>query len=336
MEPDLKDWLKQKVGAILAIAAAAAVLAWGAAAGTEGTEDAASIETMASAEWERTPPAETEASAGAEKAGPADSRTGPPEESAGGRPEDQGSPQASLGTDESAADSWPHPWKAKLAIVVDRPNKPGIEQWAALPIPLTFVIDPQTGSAESEARIAREAGKEIIARLPVERRLGEAAWRTEKSLHGSIASEEAERLLETSIRSAPYAAGLINPTYSAVTGNSRLWSAVVEAAKRHNLYIFDLSKPRRNGDAPAAAIIPPVPVITKYIVIDEYYDKDYIADKLRKAAAAAVRDGTAVALALAGMDGKMTLETLREAEELLILERVRPVLLSEIAAELQP
>ncbi|MBI4424102.1 MAG: divergent polysaccharide deacetylase family protein [Elusimicrobia bacterium] len=189
--------------------------------------------------------------------------------------------------------------KPRVAVVIDdfgltyKRNVPD-EKWYALEWPVTFAVMPESPRTREAARRVKEAGHELIIHFPFDPFLSLALPkdRLDPADLGKV-----EALLEKAFSQIPGPVGLNNHRSYRATQNRPLMTAFMERLKPRNVYFLDSGvSPRSVAYAEARAA--GIPAARNYIFLEEpkRYSKEFCAQMLRRAAARARRQGSAIAI----------------------------------------
>ncbi|HCO48934.1 MAG TPA: hypothetical protein DIT55_05750 [Spirochaetaceae bacterium] len=126
-----------------------------------------------------------------------------------------------------------------LIIVIDDAgyNLDQLRPFLALPFPLTIAVLPQVDQSVEAARIAAEAGKEIILHQPMQALGGNDPGPGAILLDMPV--EEAASLTASNLDSLQRAVGMNNHMGSAVTRHEPLMGAILDLVKRRGIYYLD-------------------------------------------------------------------------------------------------
>lgn len=164
-----------------------------------------------------------------------------------------------------------------------------------LPGALTYSFLPHTPHVILQSNLAHDQNKEIMLHLPMEaedrKKLGPGG------LTEDMTRKNFSDVLESSIKSIPYARGFNNHMGSLLT-KSQLWMRRLmhEVASENNLFFVD-SKTTSHSVALSVARNEGLQSIQRDIFIDHELSKEFIQRQLKKLIAKARRSGTALAIA---------------------------------------
>ncbi|NLJ45288.1 MAG: hypothetical protein GX430_01840 [Treponema sp.] len=133
----------------------------------------------------------------------------------------------------------PKPPKGKLVLVIDDAghNLRDLEPFLAFPGPLTIAVLPRLPYSEEAALRAQAAGKEVLLHQPMEALGGEDPG--PGAIRLGMDDLEVAAVIAENLATVPGAAGMNNHMGSAVSRDSRLMEAVLEAARASGLYYLD-------------------------------------------------------------------------------------------------
>ena len=164
-----------------------------------------------------------------------------------------------------------------------------------LPGALTYSFLPHSPHAVSLSKSAHQQNKEVMLHLPMEAESGKKLG--PGGLTECMTEQKFIKVLESSIKSVPYASGFNNHMGSLLTKSS-LWMTRLmhEIASDKNLYFVD-SKTTSQSIAFKVALEEGLKSIKRDIFIDHEESKEFIQQKLKKLIKRAKRKGTTLAIA---------------------------------------
>lgn len=192
--------------------------------------------------------------------------------------------------------------------------------------PLTLSILPQLTFSKKIAEEAHRRGYEVLLHLPLEpydypeKNPGKGAILAKMSF-----LEVKQRFLED-LESVPYAVGLNNHMGSKLTEDAEVMKAILEEAKRRNLFFIDSLTTGRSIALGVARELG-LPSEGRQVFLDNVAEKEYIKSQILLLAEAAKDRGSAIGIA---HPHKATIEALREAIPEIQGQGVKLVLASEL------
>lgn len=164
-----------------------------------------------------------------------------------------------------------------------------------LPGALTYSFLPHSPHAVLLSKSAHQQNKEVMLHLPMEAESGKKLG--PGGLTECMTEQKFIKVLESSIKSIPYASGFNNHMGSLLTKSS-LWMTRLmhEIASDKNLYFVD-SKTTSQSIAFKVARAEGLKSIKRDIFIDHEESKEFIQQQLKKLIKRAKRKGTALAIA---------------------------------------
>ena len=183
--------------------------------------------------------------------------------------------------------------KPTLIIVIDDAgyNLDQLRPFLALPFPLTIAVLPQVDQSAEAARLAAEAGKEVILHQPMQA-LGGNDPGPGAILLG-MSDEEAASLAGRNLDSLQGVVGMNNHMGSAVTRHEPLMRAIIDLVKRRGIYYLD----SRTVPDTATAVLClelSVPYWERDVFLDNTGDKQSILHALEEGKKIASAKGASV------------------------------------------
>jgi polysaccharide deacetylase 2 family uncharacterized protein YibQ len=183
----------------------------------------------------------------------------------------------------------------RLALIIDDCGQwPVTERgFIALPVPLTLSVLPHVRYGDAIARDARAAGKGVMLHLPMEPRSGAYPGPGEVKVAMDDAAIAAQ--VRDDIASVPLASGVNNHEGSRATADDRVMRAVSAVIAEHRLFFVDS---RTGADSVAArdAAAAGIATASRDVFLDDVAELNATEDELRRAAALAKRNGSAIAI----------------------------------------
>lgn len=191
------------------------------------------------------------------------------------------------------------PPRPRIAVVIDdfgltyKKNVPD-EKWWALPLVYTAAVMPESPRSTEAAREAKKAGKELILHFPFDPFLS-LELKKEEATEGD--RRKVSALFEKSLKQVPGIVGVNNHRSYRATQNRPLMAAFMPELKKRGLFFVDSGVSPRSvayDEARRAGL----PAARNAVFLDEAkrHDKDFCRRMLRRAAAIARKEGSAVAI----------------------------------------
>ena len=187
------------------------------------------------------------------------------------------------------------PSGAKLALIID-----DCGQWLdtergfiALPAPITLSVLPHVRYGDTIAHAAAAAGKGVMLHLPMEPRSGVYPGPGEIKVTMNDAAIAAQ--VRDDLASVPLAEGVNNHEGSRATSDDRVMRDVAAVIAEHKLFFVDSRTSAATvaeRDASAAGI----PTARRDVFLDDVAEVDATEAELRRAAALAKANGSAIAI----------------------------------------
>ncbi|MGE4299789.1 MAG: divergent polysaccharide deacetylase family protein [Desulfovibrionaceae bacterium] len=197
---------------------------------------------------------------------------------------------------------------AQLVVVIDDlgENVAFARKLAALDFPVTFSVWPQSTHAAEVARLAHEAGREVLIHQPME---PQGYPRIKPGAGALLVEMDAARIagiMSANLDRVPFAVGVNNHMGSRFTQDEAGLAATLGVLKARGLFMLD------SFTHPASQVVPMalrvgVPVYKRDVFLDVVRDTRAILHQLEKAAAVALHNGRAIAI---GHPNRETLEAL--------------------------
>jgi polysaccharide deacetylase 2 family uncharacterized protein YibQ len=187
-----------------------------------------------------------------------------------------------------------------------------LEAYLAYPGPLTIAVLPHLAHSSEAARLAREAGKDVILHCPMEP-LG-AADPGPGAIETADSRERIWERLDSAFRSVPQAVGMNNHMGSRLMSDPRAVSAIMEYLAARGGFFLD-SRTTAHSVAREEARRHGVPFLERNVFLDNVVSGDAIAEQLEQALDIAEGAGSAVVI------GHVT-----NLEVLSVLEKFEPEL----------
>lgn len=129
----------------------------------------------------------------------------------------------------------------RIAVIIDDFGyrlDPIVERFLKLPFSVTLAIIPGTEYATEVARLAKQAGHEVMIHMPMEPMKGEVE-NDGYTIFSGMSLEEIEKIVDRALESVPGATGINNHMGSKVTLDSEVMSLLMECLKKRSLFFVD-------------------------------------------------------------------------------------------------
>jgi len=215
---------------------------------------------------------------------------------------------------------------SRLAIIVDDCGQwPVTERgFVALPIPITLSVLPHVRYGASIAREAAAAGKGVMLHLPMETLSGKYPGPGEITTAMDDAAIDAE--LRGDLADVPFARGVNNHEGSRATADPRVMNDVAGVLAADGRYFID-SRTTTASVAETVMRERGIPSARRNVFLDDVDDVAAVEAALRRAAALARSDGTAIAI---GHPRAATLTAVRALLPVLQAEGITFVLAADL------
>jgi polysaccharide deacetylase 2 family uncharacterized protein YibQ len=185
----------------------------------------------------------------------------------------------------------------KVAIIVDdlgRGTKPA-RQLLAIEQPLTFAILPIEAQAAEVARMAHAAGREVMLHVPMEPHGFPVVDPGDDALLVNLPPAELHARLQALLSGVPHVAGVNNHMGSRFTEDEQTMAVVMAVLREQGLYFVD-SLTSGHSVGTAAARQAGVPNLRRDVFLDNVAEVAAIGREIRRLAAKAARNGSAVGI----------------------------------------
>lgn len=183
--------------------------------------------------------------------------------------------------------------KPALIIVIDDVgySLPQLKPFLALPFPITIAVLPQVDHSTEAAKLAAEAGKEVLLHQPMQALGGNNPG--PGAIRLGMPREEVASTLAKNLDSLPQATGVNNHMGSAATRDQAIMAAVLELVKKRGIYYLDsLTAP---GTATAALCRElSIPYWERDVFLDNSGDRQSILGALEEGKKVASARGASV------------------------------------------
>jgi polysaccharide deacetylase 2 family uncharacterized protein YibQ len=199
------------------------------------------------------------------------------------------------------------------------------EEALALPGPVTLAFLPHTPHADSLAKRAHNAGKEVMLHLPMQSHYGNNLGPGALTLH--MTEENFRHSLKQSLDSIPHVAGLNNHMGSLLTRHPGAMDWLMSGMRDYGELYFIDSRTTKETVAEQVAQEHQVPVARRDVFLDNDRNPAAIARQFRQLVRLARRQGYAVGI---GHPYKETMEMLRQELPRLEGQGIRLIHTSEL------
>jgi hypothetical protein len=185
----------------------------------------------------------------------------------------------------------------RVAIIIDdlgRGTKQA-RQLLAIKQPVTFAVLPIEAHAAEVARMAHEAGLEVMLHVPMEPQGFPVINPGDDALLVNLAEDELRTRLEGLLQRVPHVAGINNHMGSRFTEDERAMAAVMAVLREKGLYFVD-SLTSAQSVGTVAARQAGVSILRRDVFLDNVADVEQIVRQIRRLAAKAGRNGSAVGI----------------------------------------
>lgn len=181
--------------------------------------------------------------------------------------------------------------QAKLAIIIDDFgfNRRGTEELLNIQRPLTAAVLPFRPYAKKDARLAKEAGLEVILHQPLEP-LSPQANPGEGAIYTDMQEEEIKEIFIKNLNSLPQVVGVNHHMGSKASANQRVMQGLLDLIKARDLFYID-SSTSQDSVAAHLARENDVPTKENYLFIDNIDDKQEIKEMILHLAEVALDKG---------------------------------------------
>lgn len=207
----------------------------------------------------------------------------------------------------------------------------GTDEIINIGIPITVAIMPFLPYTERDANEAYSKGLEIIMHVPMEPNRGKAEWLGPKGITVNLADKEIQVILNEGLDQIKYSVGMNNHMGSKVTQDRRAIKAVLEVAKKRNLFFIDSKTTSKSIVSEVAKEIGVV-CLERDVFLDNVKKKSHIEKQLLKLADTALERGYAIGIGHVGPEGgTVTAEAIKSLYPVLQKKGVHFVTISELS-----
>ena len=185
----------------------------------------------------------------------------------------------------------------EVAIIVDDLGRGTrtARQLLAIKQPVTLAILPIEAQAAEVARMAHAAGREVMLHVPMEPQGFPVVDPGDDALLVNLPPAELHDRLTALLGGVPHVAGINNHMGSRFTEDERAMTVVMAVLRQHGLYFVD-SLTSGNSVGTATARQAGVPSLRRDVFLDNVPEVAAIAREIRRLAAKAARNGSAVGI----------------------------------------
>jgi hypothetical protein len=185
----------------------------------------------------------------------------------------------------------------EVAIIVDDLGRGtrSARQLLAIKQPVTFAILPIEAQAAEVARMAHAAGREVMLHVPMEPQGFPVVDPGDDALLVNLPPAELHARLTALLGGVPHVAGINNHMGSRFTEDERSMTAVMAVLRQRGMYFVD-SLTSGNSVGTATARQAGVPSLRRDVFLDNVVEVAAIAHEIRRLAAKAARNGSAVGI----------------------------------------
>jgi uncharacterized protein len=198
------------------------------------------------------------------------------------------------------------PSELKAGIIIDDfgGGAGGVTEFLGGNIPITAAVMPFTKNSIEHANLAHKNGFEVMVHLPMQPKKGKRSWLGPKPITIDLTLEEVKKRVHEAIDSVPHAKGLNNHMGSLAVENEKIVRAIVEVAKKRNLYIVD-SGTSPKSKFPSIAEELGVPILIRDVFLDDVSTVSHVSKQMEKLAKITETKGTGIAIGHVGVTGKI-------------------------------
>lgn len=202
--------------------------------------------------------------------------------------------------------AYPETRELKAAIIIDDfgGGTGGVKEFLEGNVPITAAVMPFSEKSKERANWAHKNGLEVMIHLPMEPKRGKRSWLGPKPITVDLSPEEVKERVEEAIESVPYAVGLNNHMGSLAVENEEIVRAIVEVAKKRNLFIID-SGTSFHSKFPEIAQELHVPVLKRDVFLDDISSISEIQKQMIKLAKITEIKGKGIAIGHVGIKGRV-------------------------------
>ena len=158
--------------------------------------------------------------------------------------------------------------KAKMAIIIDDFgfNRRGTKEILSINRPLTAAILPFRPHSNKDAKLAKEAGLEVLLHQPLEP-MSSAANPGAGAIYTDMQAEKIKKIFLKNLNSLPQLSGINHHMGSKASANKRVMNELMEIIKEKDLFYID-SSTSKNSVGAKVARANDVPTIENHLFID--------------------------------------------------------------------
>ncbi|RBW69213.1 divergent polysaccharide deacetylase family protein [Bacillus taeanensis] len=203
----------------------------------------------------------------------------------------------------------------KAAIIIDDfgGNVKGVKEFLSGNIPITVAVMPFLEQSTEQAELAHKHGLEVIVHLPLQPKKGKLSWLGPNPITSNLSNKEVKKIVEEAILDVPHAVGINNHMGSLIVEDKRIMRAILEVAKKHNLYIVD------SGTSPKSVI----PELAEDLGIqwekrdifldDTHSSREHVLSQMKELLKVAEQEGEAIGIGHVGIKGENTVKGIQVA-----------------------
>lgn len=192
--------------------------------------------------------------------------------------------------------------------------------------PITFSILPRLPHSKRIAEEAHLKGYEVLLHLPLEPHDYPEKNPGEGTIFTGMSGLEMKQRFLDDLEAVPYAIGVNNHMGSRLTEDREAMKAILEEAKRRNLFFVDSLTSGRSVALSVANELD-LPALRRQVFLDNVAEKGYIKGQIFRLAQEAIDQGSAIGI---GHPYKATIEALKETLPELERQGIRLVKASEL------
>ncbi|WP_052144499.1 divergent polysaccharide deacetylase family protein [Halalkalibacter okhensis] len=215
----------------------------------------------------------------------------------------------------------------QVAIIIDDfgGDVRGVQSFLDGNIPVTVAVMPFMEQSTEQAKLAHNAGLEVIIHMPMEPKKGKASWLGPNAITSDLSDKEIQKRVLAAIENVPFAKGINNHMGSKIVEDERIIRIILEIAKQKGLYIID-SGTSSSSVIPKLAKEMDIPYATRDIFIDDTHSsKAHVMKQMSSLLKIAKTNKKAIAIGHVGINGHKTFEGILTTLPSFTKERVKIV-----------
>ncbi|MCL7747129.1 divergent polysaccharide deacetylase family protein [Halalkalibacter alkaliphilus] len=220
----------------------------------------------------------------------------------------------------------------QVAIIIDDfgGKVKGVESFLDGNIPITAAVMPFMEQSTEQAKLAHQAGLEVMIHIPMEPKKGKASWLGPNAITSDLSDEEIRKRVLAAIENVPFAKGINNHMGSKIVEDERIIRIILEIAKQKGLYVID-SGTSSSSVIPKLASEMNIPHATRSIFIDDTHSsKEHVMKQMSSLLKIAKKDKKAIAIGHVGIKGHETFAGISNTLPLFTKEQVKIVPVSHL------